>query len=82
MSGHSRKIRHINLAKSMLYRLYAATVLTRVVRARRILKERPRFPSFISPPARSVILSLMEADITRRLGCMAGGVKDLHEHAW
>ena len=50
--------------------------------ARRILKDRPRFPSFIIPAAKAVVLSLMEADITRRLGCMAGGVKDLHEHPW
>ena len=52
------------------------------VTVRRILKERPRFPSFITPPAKAIVLSLMEADITRRLGCMAGGVNDLHEHPW
>ena len=48
----------------------------------RILRDRPRFPSFVSAVAKKIVLGLMEPDTTRRLGCMSGGCDDVRGHAW
>ena len=48
----------------------------------RILKERPRFPSFVGANAKDIILNLMHHDVTRRLGCMADGTEGLRIHYW
>ena len=42
-------------------------------RFNRILREKPRFPSFVGANAKDIVLKLMEHDVTRRLGCMADG---------
>ena len=49
----------------------------RCCRFNRILREKPRFPSFVGANAKDIVLKLMEHDVTRRLGCMADGE---HEH--
>lgn len=40
------------------------------------------FPPYISKNAKSMILSLLERKVSRRLGCLAGGFDDIKRHPW
>ena len=48
----------------------------------RILREKPRFPSFVGANAKDIIHQLMCHDVTRRLGCMSDGCEGLRAHYW
>ena len=40
------------------------------------------FPAQISINARRLISSLLEQDLSKRLGCMVNGSNDVKQHAW
>lgn len=48
----------------------------------RILRGNLVFPLHISIQARDLIRKLLQADLSKRLGCLAGGVSDIKLHAW
>jgi protein kinase A len=48
----------------------------------RILRGALAFPSHISPHARDLIRRLLQADLSKRLGCLAGGAGDVKTHPW
>ncbi len=45
-----------------------------------IIKGKIKFPKNINPDAKSLIKHLLTADVTKRYGCLKGGVKDIIEH--
>jgi p70 ribosomal S6 kinase len=55
---------------------------------RKIMSERPSFPSYLTAPAHSLLKSLLEKDPSKRLGCAKGtmfsigGVSALKNHAF
>eukprot|EP00210_Caulerpa_lentillifera_P008503 g8111.t1 len=49
---------------------------------RKILSGKFAFPSYFSTHARDLIKKLLTADLTRRLGTLAGGVADVKAHPW
>jgi len=48
----------------------------------RILRGTLAFPGHISPHARDLIRRLLQADLSKRLGCLAGGATDVKMHPW
>jgi len=38
------------------------------------------FPNYVSDDARDIVLQLLEADLTKRLGCMRRGAEDILDH--
>lgn len=40
------------------------------------------FPECILPSARDLIAKMIEPDMSKRLGCMAGGSQDIRNHSW
>lgn len=47
-----------------------------------ILKGRVKYPPYIHPDAQSLLSQLITSDLTRRLGNLRGGSKDVMNHAW
>lgn len=47
-----------------------------------ILKGRVKYPPYIHPDAQDLLSRLITADLTKRLGNLARGSKDIMEHAW
>lgn len=47
-----------------------------------ILKGRVKYPPYIHPDAQDLLQKLITADLTKRLGNLAGGSKDVMEHHW
>lgn len=47
-----------------------------------ILKGRVKYPPYIHPDAQDLLSRLITADLTKRLGNLAGGSKDVMDHAW
>lgn len=45
-----------------------------------IIKGKIKFPKNINPDAKSLIKHLLTGDVTKRYGCLKGGVKDIIEH--
>jgi protein kinase A len=48
----------------------------------RILGGTLTFPPHISPAARDLIRRLLQADLSKRYGCLAGGAQDIKSHQW
>jgi serine/threonine protein kinase len=48
----------------------------------RILRGTLTFPPHVSPLARDLVRRLLQADLSRRCGCLAGGAADVRQHAW
>lgn len=48
----------------------------------RILKGKITFPSNISPHAKDLIRKLLQIDLSKRYGCLTGGVNDIKGHPW
>ncbi|PRW56166.1 cAMP-dependent kinase catalytic subunit beta isoform X6 [Chlorella sorokiniana] len=49
---------------------------------RKILKGTVTFPSHFSVTARDLIRKLLQVDLSKRYGCLAGGVNDIKSHPW
>jgi protein kinase A len=47
-----------------------------------ILKGRVRYPPYVHPDAQDLMRQLITADLTRRLGNLAGGAEDIKNHPW
>ncbi|PPJ56725.1 hypothetical protein CBER1_08665 [Cercospora berteroae] len=47
-----------------------------------ILKGRVKYPPYIHPDAQDLLSKLITADLTKRLGNLHGGSKDVMNHAW
>jgi len=47
-----------------------------------ILKGRVKYPPYIHPDAQDLLSRLITADLTKRLGNLAGGSKDVMDHQW
>jgi hypothetical protein len=47
-----------------------------------ILKGRVKYPPFVSPDAQDLLSKLITSDLSKRLGNLVGGSKDIMEHAW
>ncbi|KAH9827672.1 cAMP-dependent protein kinase type 2 [Teratosphaeria destructans] len=47
-----------------------------------ILKGRVKYPPYIHPDAQDLLSKLITADLTKRLGNLHGGSKDVMQHAW
>lgn len=47
-----------------------------------ILKGRVKYPPYIHPDAQDLLGKLITADLTKRLGNLHGGSKDVMNHAW
>lgn len=48
----------------------------------RILKGVVTFPFHVSPAAKDLIRKLLQADLSKRYGCLAGGAQDIKGHQW
>lgn len=48
----------------------------------RILQGTVTFPSHISPAAKDLIRRLLQTDLSKRYGCLAGGAQDIKSHQW
>lgn len=48
----------------------------------KIIKGKIKFPKNIEKDAKSIIKHLLDADVTKRYGCLKDGVKDILEHRW
>ena len=48
----------------------------------RILKGQVTFPSHVSPGAKDIIRRLLQTDLSKRYGCLAGGTNDIKMHQW
>jgi hypothetical protein len=48
----------------------------------KILGGRVHFPEHVHPVARDLIRRLLQANLTRRLGNLKGGTRDIMAHAW
>ncbi|CAM6089012.1 unnamed protein product [Calypogeia fissa] len=49
---------------------------------KKILAGRVNFPGHFSRSAKDLIRQLLVADLTKRIGCLKDGVKDLKNHSW
>lgn len=47
-----------------------------------IIRCKVKYPPYIHPNARDLLQRLITPDLTRRLGNLTGGVRDIQEHAW
>lgn len=47
-----------------------------------ILKGKVKYPPYIHPDAQNLLERLITADLTKRLGNLHGGSKDVMQHAW
>ena len=47
-----------------------------------ILKGRVKYPPYIHPDAQDLLQRLITSDLTKRLGNLHGGSKDVMNHAW
>lgn len=47
-----------------------------------ILKGRVKYPPYIHPDAQDLLQGLITADLSRRLGNLAGGSRDVMQHVW
>jgi protein kinase A len=47
-----------------------------------ILKGRVKYPPYISPDAQDLLSKLITADLSKRLGNLVGGSKDIMNHPW
>jgi len=47
-----------------------------------ILKGRVKYPPYIHPDAQDLLSRLITADLTKRLGNLQRGSKDIMEHSW
>ena len=47
-----------------------------------ILKGRVKYPPYIHPDAQDLLQRLITPDLTKRLGNLHGGSKDVMQHAW
>ena len=47
-----------------------------------ILKGRVKYPPYIHPDAQDLLQRLITADLTKRLGNLHGGSKDVMNHSW
>ena len=48
----------------------------------KIIKNKIKFPKNIEKDAKSIIKHLLDADVTKRYGCLKDGVKDIIDHRW
>jgi len=48
----------------------------------RILRGNISFPGHVSALAKDLIRRLLQTDLSKRLGCLAGGANDVKQHAW
>lgn len=48
----------------------------------KIIKGKIKFPKNVEKDAKSIIKHLLDADITKRYGCLKDGVKDILDHRW
>ena len=48
----------------------------------KILKGKVKFPSDFEKSAKSLVKHLLVADVTKRYGCLKGGVDDIKNHKW
>jgi len=49
---------------------------------RRIVAGEWACPAHFSPPAKDLVRRLLTADLSSRIGCLAGGAGDVKRHAW
>ncbi|KAI3436823.1 hypothetical protein D9Q98_006233 [Chlorella vulgaris] len=49
---------------------------------KKILKGNLTFPPHLSVTARDLIRKLLQVDLSKRYGCLAGGVNDIRSHPW
>ncbi len=49
---------------------------------KKIVKGQFTFPPYVSPNARDLISKLLSADLSKRLGNLAGGTQDIINHPW
>lgn len=49
---------------------------------KKILKGSVSFPNHFSVTVRDLIRKLLQVDLSKRYGCLAGGVKDIRTHPW
>lgn len=47
-----------------------------------ILKGRVKYPPYIHPDAQDLLSKLITADLTKRLGNLHGGSRDVMQHSW
>ncbi|CAN8097044.1 unnamed protein product [Discula destructiva] len=47
-----------------------------------ILRGKVKYPAYINPDAQDLLERLITADLTKRLGNLYGGPKDVKQHAW
>lgn len=47
-----------------------------------ILKGRVKYPPYIHPDAQDLLQGLITSDLSRRLGNLAGGSRDVMQHTW
>ncbi|KAK7740570.1 cAMP-dependent protein kinase catalytic subunit [Cytospora paraplurivora] len=47
-----------------------------------ILRGKVKYPAYINPDAQDLLERLITADLTKRLGNLFGGPKDVKQHAW
>jgi serine/threonine protein kinase len=48
----------------------------------KIIKGKIKFPKNVEKDAKSLIKHLLDADVTKRYGCLKEGVKDIIDHRW
>lgn len=48
----------------------------------KILKGKIKFPKEFDRDAKSLVKHLLVADVTKRYGCLKGGVSDIKGHRW
>lgn len=48
----------------------------------KILSGKLQFPGHFSRNAKDLVRRLLQADLTKRIGCLKGGIKDIKTHAW
>jgi serine/threonine protein kinase len=48
----------------------------------KIIKGKIKFPKNVEKDAKSIIKHLLDADVTKRYGCLKDGVKDIIDHRW
>ena len=46
----------------------------------KIVAGKPRYPAHFSAPLHDLLARLLQSDVTRRLGCMHGGARDVRHH--
>ena len=48
----------------------------------KILEADVEFPTYFSRYARDIVKKLLQKDVTRRIGNLRGGARDITAHAW